>query len=231
MPLTTSFSSLSHPNFLPRRGSVNNPNQWKSLEARSGLLRGLRSNSHLNSRNKASWHKDQSNSGVVFLSMAAQPILHKPSSFPALHELICPGHTKPHFINKKILTVHNLYYISVLSSIFLALYSTSPKPITDCIRSYLSKRSEALLVLPKLRLSNHQKNWPYRGLKIWNSFINICSSLGLLEKDKLVYWKHTKFKKVAKSLFLRMQTLSGTQDWYPANYNIFEVEAKNQLAF
>ena len=23
-----------------------------------------------------------------------------------------------------------------------------------------------------------------------------------------------------------MQTLSGAQDWYPANYNIFEVEAK-----
>ena len=89
MPLMTSFSSPSHPNFLPRRGSVNSPNQWKSLEARSGLLRGLGSNSHLNSRNNiASWHKDQSNSGVVFLSVAAQPILHKPSSFPALHELI-----------------------------------------------------------------------------------------------------------------------------------------------
>ena len=51
MPLMTSFSSLSHPNFLPRRGSVNSPNQWKSLEARSGLLRGLGSNSHFNSRN------------------------------------------------------------------------------------------------------------------------------------------------------------------------------------
>ena len=86
----TSFSSLSvsHPNFLPQRGSVNSPNQGKSLEARSGLLRRLGSNSHLNSRNIASWHKDQSNSGVLFLSAAAQPILHKPSSFPALHELI-----------------------------------------------------------------------------------------------------------------------------------------------
>ena len=77
MPLMTSFSSLSHPNF-----------QWKSLEARSGLLRGLGSNSHLKLRNIAPWHKDQSNSGVVFLSAAAQPIFHKPSSFPALHELI-----------------------------------------------------------------------------------------------------------------------------------------------
>ena len=88
MPLMTSFSSLLHPNFLPRRGFVNSPNKWKSLEARSGLLRGLGCNSHLNSRNIASWHKDQSNFGVVFLSTAAQPILHKPFSFPALHELI-----------------------------------------------------------------------------------------------------------------------------------------------
>ena len=90
MPLMTSFSSLSHPNFLPRRGSVNSPNQWKSLEARSGLLCGLGSNtnSHLNSSNIASWHKDQSNPRVVFLSAAAQRVLHKPSSFPALHELI-----------------------------------------------------------------------------------------------------------------------------------------------
>ena len=88
MPLMISFSSISHPNFLPRRGSVNSSNQWKSLEAGSGLLRGLGSNSHLNSRNIASWYKDQSNSGVVFVSAAAQPILHKPSSFPALHELI-----------------------------------------------------------------------------------------------------------------------------------------------
>ena len=88
MPLMTSFSSLSHPNFLPQRGSVNSPNQWKSLEARSGLLCRIWSNSHLNSRNIASWHKDQSNSDVVFLSAAAQPILNKPSSFPALHELI-----------------------------------------------------------------------------------------------------------------------------------------------
>ena len=84
----TSFISLSHPNFPPRRGSVNSPSQWKSLEASPGLLRELGSNGHLNSRNIASWHKDQCNSGVVFLSVAAQPILHKPSSIPALHELI-----------------------------------------------------------------------------------------------------------------------------------------------
>ena len=69
----------------------------------------------------------------------------------------CPGHTKSFFISKNILTVHNLYYTSVLSSIFLALHSISPKPISDCIKGCLSTRSLALLVLPKLRLSNHQK--------------------------------------------------------------------------
>ena len=143
----------------------------------------------------------------------------------------CPGHTKSFFISKNILTVHNLYYTSVLSSIFLALHSISPKPISDCIKGYLSTRSSALLVLPKLRLSNHRKNMPYIGLKIWNSFISICSSLELLEKDKLIYWKHTKFKKLVKSFFLKTQTLLGTKDWYPINYNIFEVEAKKSAGF
>ena len=143
----------------------------------------------------------------------------------------CPGHTKSFFISKNILTVHNLYYTSVLSSIFLALHSISPKPISDCIKGYLSTRSSALIVLPKLRLSNHQKNMPYIGLKIWNSFINICSSLELLEKDKLIYWKHTKFKKLVKSFLLKTQTLLGTKDWYPINYNIFEIEAKKSAGF
>ena len=27
-----------------------------------------------------------------------------------------------------------------------------------------------------------------------------------------------------------MQTLSGAEDWYPTNYNIFEIETKNQQA-
>ena len=40
MLLMTSFSSLSLSNFLPRIGSVKSLNQWKSLEARSGLLCG-----------------------------------------------------------------------------------------------------------------------------------------------------------------------------------------------
>ena len=72
---------------------------------------------------------------------------------------------------------------------------------------------------------------PYIGLKIWNSFINICSSLELLEKDKFIYRKHAKFKKLVKSFFLKTQTLLGTKDWYPINYNVFEVEAKKSAGF
>ena len=106
----------------------------------------------------------------------------------------------------------------------MVLHSVSPKPISDCRKGCLSSRSSALLVLPKLRLSNHHKNMPYIGLKI-------CSSLELLEKDKLIYWKHTRVKKRVKSFFLKTQTLLGTKDWYPINFNIFEVEANKSAGF
>ena len=145
----------------------------------------------------------------------------------------CPGHTKPHFINKKILTVHNLYYISVFSSIFLALYSTFPKPITDCIRSYLSKRSEALLVLPKLRLSNHQKNWPYSGLKIWNSFINICSSLGLLELKRInLFTGNTQsLRRLLDHFSFECRHYLAHKTGTPLITTFSKLKQKNQLAF
>ena len=94
----------------------------------------------------------------------------------------------------------------------LSLFSTvlEKSPLTSIYFTTFEKKRKVRSPLPR------QSNF----------LVNICSYLGLLKKDKLIYWKHTKFKKVAKSLFLRMQTLSGTEDWYPANYNIFEVEAK-----
>ena len=43
--------------------------------------------------------------------------------------ILCPGHTKSKFTAYKILTVHNLYFYSVLTSIFSSLYSCPPQPI------------------------------------------------------------------------------------------------------
>ena len=101
--------------------------------------------------------------------------------------ILCPGHTKSTFTAYKILTVHNLYFYSVLTSIFSSLYSCPPQPIVDQVKPHLSKRKEAYLNLPLVRPSNHHKNMPDVGLKLWNSFINVTSTLDKLSMFKFKY--------------------------------------------
>ena len=79
---------------------------------------------------------------------------------------MCPGHTKSSFTTYKILTVHNLYFYSLLTGIFSLLYSSPPQPIADQVKLHLSKRKEAYFILPLVRLSNHHNNMPYVGLKV-----------------------------------------------------------------
>ena len=45
--------------------------------------------------------------------------------------IMCPGHTISILTTYKILTVHNLYFYSALTSIFSSLYSCPPQPIVD----------------------------------------------------------------------------------------------------
>ena len=99
----------------------------------------------------------------------------------------CPGHTKQVLITNRILTVHNLYFSSVLHAIFLSLFSNTPKPIADQIKLHLSTRTDHYFLLPLLKYTNHQKNLPFVGSKIWNSFLNVCSVTGLLDKSMLIY--------------------------------------------
>ena len=115
--------------------------------------------------------------------------------------VLCTGHTKSTLTIYKILTVHNLYLYSVLTSIFSSLYSCPRQPIVDQVKPHLSKRKEAYFILPLVRLSNHHKNMPYVGLKLWNSFINATSTLDLLDASLLLYWKFNKFKKFVKMSF------------------------------
>ena len=138
----------------------------------------------------------------------------------------CPGNTKKYFIDNNILTILNLYFSSSLHSTFRALCSGIPKPICDQIKTYISTRTDAFFILPKLKFSNHQKNQPYISLKIWNSLINMCSTADLLDKSMLIYWKDAKFKKFVKSSLLQVQKFSNLTEWNIVNYNIFEVEIK-----
>ena len=139
--------------------------------------------------------------------------------------IMCPGHTKSTLTTYKILTVHNLYFYSALTSIFSSLYSCPPQPIVDQVKPHLSKRKEAYFILPLVRQSNHHKNMPYVGLKLWNSFINITSALDLLDASLLLYWKLSKFKKFAKDTLLHFQSLNNNFTWDSLNFNLLELEA------
>ena len=136
----------------------------------------------------------------------------------------CPGHTKKYFIDNNILTIHNLYFSSSLHSTFRALCSDIPKPICDQKkRIYLPVQTRFLYCQ---NLNFQITKAPYISLKIWNSFINICSTAGLLDKSMLIYWKDAKFKKFVKSSLLQIQKFSNLTEWNIVNYNIFEVEIK-----
>ena len=78
----------------------------------------------------------------------------------------CPGHTKNVLGEKNILSIHNLYSASILSEIFLGIHGIPPKPIVNIIQPQFSSRSLTLFTLPKLRLTNHQKNFPYSMFKL-----------------------------------------------------------------
>ena len=136
----------------------------------------------------------------------------------------CPGHTKCTFNKMHIPTVHNLYYMSILTSTFKAIYSLSPKAICDQYTIHISKRKSTLFLLPKMRLSGHHKNQPYASLKIWNTFMNLCTSLGILDRTLLFTWKCVTFKKYVKSFFLNAQNLLHNEEWQLINYNIYELE-------
>ena len=139
--------------------------------------------------------------------------------------ILCPGHTKSTFTAYKILTVHNLYFYSVLTSIFSSLYSCPPQPIVDQVKPHSSKRKEVYFILPLVRLSTYHKNMPYVGLKLWNSFINITSTLDLLNASLLLYWKLSKFKKLAKDTLLHFQSLNNNSTLDSFNFNLLELEA------
>ena len=73
----------------------------------------------------------------------------------------CPGHTKNVLYEKNILSIHNLYFSSTLSEVILGLHDLPPKPIVNIIQPQFSSITYTLFTLPKLRLTNHQKNFPY----------------------------------------------------------------------
>ena len=65
----------------------------------------------------------------------------------------------------------------------------------------------------------------YVGLKLWNSFISVTSTLDLLDASLLLYWKLNKFKKFVKDTLLHFQSLNNNFTWDSFNFNLLELDA------
>ena len=66
---------------------------------------------------------------------------------------------------------------------------------------------------------------PYVGLKLWNSFINVTSTLDILDASQLLYWKLDKFKKFVKDTFLHFQSLNSNFTWDNLMFSLLVLEA------
>ena len=145
------------------------------------------------------WGSGASSSHLSILFTAQNKAIRTLFNIPRISRYF-PGHTKQCINENQILTVHNLYSASVLNNLFLVLYSNPRKPISIIkqIRPNLSIRNDNYFILPMLKLTTLQKNFPYKGLKVWNCFINISSTTDSIDKTMLKCWKYNAFKKFTK---------------------------------
>ena len=110
------------------------------------------------------WGSGGSSSTLSTLFAAQKKAIRTLFKIPRINRY-CPGHTKHCINSNQILTVHNLYFSSILNNLFLALYSNPPRPIISQVKPHISIRNNNFFIPPKLKLTILQKNLPYIGFK------------------------------------------------------------------
>ena len=149
-----------------------------------------------------------------------------------------PGHTKATFKNNNILTVHNLYYVNILTETFKYIYSDCvPLPIQKCIRPYLSQRSNILLLLFYIIILYYYQSYDYLNIKIifrtQTIKFGICSLTFRFQLDDISvpdfpYWKVEKFRRSIRTALLRIQSLPVSnlqRAWHEENLNLFTLQS------
>ena len=86
------------------------------------------------------------------------------------NKTFCLEHTKPLFIENKILSIHNLSTPHTFMELFKIVKYHCPQPVYDLI-SFSSRSDKFLLTLPKINLDISKQNFVFRSSSIWNKVI------------------------------------------------------------
>ena len=138
----------------------------------------------------------------------------------------CLEHTKPLFIENKILSIHNLSTLHTFMELFKIIKYHCPQPIYDLI-SFSSRSDKLLLTLPKINLDISKQSFVFRSSSIWNKVINVVLNKIVPRTDGLIIPGSTANSdfttpvcivknKIKKHLF-SIQSLGKNDEWVHEN--------------
>ena len=126
----------------------------------------------------------------------------------------CKGHTKSTFNDNQILSIHNLYYYSVIMETFKVLNAEIPNAIFSLFNK--SSLRDIRLIVPYCRLTSLSGNYFYSLASIWN----IVAEDIKLDIDRMTSLGTVKFKFILKEFFLNLQHKHDPNAWYDTNYSL-----------
>ena len=122
------------------------------------------------------------------------------------------GHTKSVFTHNKILTIHNIYYLSVMTETCkLLCYPKPPALLAQHLQQ--SNINKNRLIAQKVVYSSLGNNYIYSAHRLWNainSYSQFPKSFGTLQA----------FKGRVKGLLHTAQKSGGANDWIPQNLDL-----------
>ena len=124
----------------------------------------------------------------------------------------CKGHSKSKFNDNQILSIHNLYYYSVIMETFKVLNAEIPNAIFSLFNK--SSLRDICLIVPYCRLTSLSGNYLYSSASIWN----IVAEDIKLDIDHMTSLGTVKFKFILKEFFLNLQHKHDPNAWYDTNY-------------
>ena len=141
----------------------------------------------------------------------------------------CLEHTKPLFMENKILTIHNLSVLHTFIELFKIVKFHIPCPLYN-LMIFSSRSDKFLLILPKIRLDISKQNFVFRSSSIWNKLVNIVLNKSLPNDSGLIIPGSSENSDFASSMcviktklkkyLLSTQNLGDENEWLYENIHL-----------